>query len=76
MLDALGSNSGDLDRSSFCLSEDDTNNSSGKASSTGKRSQSVGSTTIFVFGSSKVKAPKLEKNSGTSKSKEAAIFDN
>jgi len=34
------------------------------------------STTSSIFGSSKLKAPKLEKNSGSGKWKEAAIFDN
>jgi len=71
-----GSDPGDSDGSSSSSFEGDTNNSSGKASSRGSRSQSVGSTTSSVFGSSKLKAPKLEKNSGCGKWKEAAIFDN
>ena len=71
-----GSDPGDSDGSSSSSSEGDTNNGSGKASSRGRRSQSVGSTTSSVFGSSKLKAPKLEKNSGSGKWKEAAIFDN
>jgi len=36
----------------------------------------VGSTTTSVFGNSRLKAPKLEKNSRSSKWKEVAIFDN
>jgi len=36
----------------------------------------VGSTTGTVFGSSKLKPPKLEKNSRSGKWKQAAIFDN
>jgi len=72
----LGSDPGDSDGSSSSSSEGDTNNGSRKASSKGRRSQSVGSTTSSEFGSSKLKAPKLEKNSGSGKWKEAAIFDN
>jgi len=71
-----GSDPGDSDGSSTSFSEGDNNNGSGKASSRSRRSQSVGSTTSSVFGSSKLKAPKLEKNSKSSKWKEAAIFDN
>jgi len=71
-----GSDPGDSDGSSSSSSEGDTNNGSRKASSRGRRSQSVGSTTSSVFGSSKLKAPKLEKNSGSGKWKEAAIFNN
>jgi len=71
-----GSDPGDSDGNSSSSSEGDTNNGSGKASSRGRRSQSVRSTTSSVFGSNKLKAPKLEKNSGSSKWKEAAIFDN
>jgi len=58
-----GSDPGDSDGSSSSSFEGDTNHGSGKASSRGRRSQSVGSTTSSVFGSSKLKAPKLEKNS-------------
>jgi len=72
----LGSDPGESDRSSSSSSEGDTNNGSGKTSSRNRRSQSVGSTASSVFGSSKLKAPKLEKNSGNGKWKEAAIFDN
>jgi len=72
----LGSNPSDSDGSSSSFSEGDTNNGLGKASSRSRRSQSVGSTTSSVFGSSKLKAPKLEKNSGSGKWKEAASFDN
>jgi len=36
----------------------------------------VESTTSSVFGRSKLKSPKLEKNSGSGKWKEEAIFDN
>ena len=36
----------------------------------------MGPTTSSVFRGSKLKAPKLEKNSGSSKWKEVAIFDN
>jgi len=71
-----GFDPGDLDSSSSSSSEDDTNNGSGKASRRGRRSQRVGSTTSSGFGSSKFKAPKLEKNSGSGKWKETAIFDN
>jgi len=71
-----GSDPGDSDGSSSSSSEGDTNNGSRKASSRGRRSQSVWSTTSSVFGSSKLKAPKLEKNNGSGKWKEAAIFDN
>jgi len=71
-----GSDPGDSDESCASSSEGDTNNGSGKTSSRGRRSQSVGSTTSSVFGSSKLKAPKLEINSGSGKWKEAAIFDN
>jgi len=70
------SDPGNSDGSSSSSLEGDTNNGLGKASSRGRRSQSVGSTTGSVFGSSKLKAPKLEKNSGSGKWKEAAIFDN
>jgi len=71
-----GSDPGDSDESSSSSSEGDTNNGSRQASSRGRRSQSVGSTTSSVFGSSKLKAPKLEKNSVSGKWKEGAIFDN
>jgi len=70
------SDPGNSDGSSSSSSEGDSNHDSGKAGSRGRRSQSVGSTTSSVFGSSKVKAPKLEKHSGSGKWKEAAIFDN
>jgi len=70
------SDPGDSDGCSSSSSEGDTNNDSGKASSRGRRSRSVGSTTSSVFGNSRLKAPKLEKNSGSGKWKEAAIFDN
>ena len=73
---APGSDPGHSDGSSSSSSEGDTNNGSGKASSRGRRSQSVGSTTSSVFGSSKLKGAKLEINSGSGKWKEAAIFDN
>jgi len=71
-----GSDPGDSDGSSSSSSEGDSNKGSGKASSRGRRSQSMGSTTSSVFGGSKLKAPKLEKNNGSGKWKEAAIFDN
>jgi len=71
-----GSDPGDSDGSSSSSFEGDTNNGSGKASSRGRRFQSVGSTTSCLFGSSKLKAPKLEKNSGSGKWKEVTIFDN
>jgi len=71
-----GSDPGDSDGCSSSSSEGDTNYGSGKASSRGRRSQSIGSTTTSVFGSSKLKAPKLEKNSGSGKWQKAAIFDN
>jgi len=67
---------GDSHSSSSSSSEGDSNRDSGKASSRGGRSQSIGSTTGSMFGSSKRKAPKLEKNSGSGKWKGAAIFDN
>jgi len=62
-----GSDPSDSDASSSSSSEGDTHNGSGKTSSRGRRFQSVGSTTSSVFGSSKLKAPKLEKNSGSGK---------
>jgi len=68
-----GSDPGDSDESRSSLSEGDTNNGSGKASSRSRRSQSMRSITGSVFVSSKLKAPKLEKNRGSGKSKEAAI---
>jgi len=71
-----GSDPVDSYGSSSSSSEGDTNNGSGKASSRGRRSQSIGSTTSSVFGSSKLRATKFEKNSGSGKWKEAAIFDN
>jgi len=72
----LGSDPRDSDIRSSSSSEGETNKGSGKASSRSRRSQSVGSTTSSVFGSSKLKAPKLEKNSGSDKWKEEVIFDN
>ena len=48
------SDPGDLDECSSSLSEGDTNNGSRKASSRGRRSQTVGSTTSSIFGSSKL----------------------
>ena len=71
-----GSGPGNSARSSSSSSEGDSNNSSRKANSRGRRSQSVRSTTSSVFGSSKLKAPKLEKHSSSGKWKEADIFDN
>jgi len=71
-----GSDPGDSDESNSISSEGDTNNGSRRTSSRGRRSQSVGSTTSSVFGSSKLKAPKLEKNSRSGKWQEAGIFDN
>jgi len=72
----LGSDPGDSDGSSSSSSEGDSNKGSGKASSRGRRSRSMGSTTSSVFGSSKLKGPKLEKNNGSSNWNEAAVFDN
>jgi len=69
-------NPGDLDGSSSSSFEEDTNNGSGKPSNRGRRSQSFGSTTSSELGSSKLKAPKLEQNSGSGKWKGATIFDN
>jgi len=71
-----GSDPGDSVGSSSSSSEGDTNNGSGKASTRGRRSQSMGSTTSSVFGSSKLQALEFEKNSRSGKWKEAAIFDN
>ena len=71
-----GNDPGDSDGSRSSLSECDTKNGSGKASSRGRRSQSMGSITSSVFGSSKLKAPKVEKNRGSGKWKEAASLDN
>jgi len=67
---------GDPDGNSSSSSEEDTNNGSGKASNRGRRSQSVGSTTSSIFGRSKLKAPKVEKHSGSGKWKVATVFDN
>jgi len=68
-----GSNPGDSDDSSSSSSEGDTNNGTRRESRGDRRSWSVGSTTSSVFGNSGLKAPKLEKNSGSGKWKEAAI---
>jgi len=67
MLGPPGSDPGDSEGSSSSSSETDNNRGLGKASSRGRRSQNVGSTTSAVFGNSRLQAPKLAKNYRTGK---------